>query len=146
MTTQTRIVAERSQYTNAGYPTFVVEHEAELFTCYVLPLALCYELENFARQAVSDDRSNITCPDEASLFGVCETIPVEFREFFALHEILRHWKKMGAPESTGREVKCASQSLSQDKKNQYIQMRRDFFRQKVARAKKKDTQRKKSWL
>lgn len=128
MTTQTRIADERRQYENAGYSTFVVEHEGERFTCFVLPLAMCPALPDFARQAVSDDRSNISCPDDASVFGVCETIPEEFRRFVALHEILEYWIGGCCGAVALLEAKALMDSaIAPPRQIDYLRMRRNFF-------------------
>ncbi len=53
MTTQTRIAEERSRYQAAGYPTFIVEHDGELFTCFVLPLTRSQNLKPLS-ESLSD--------------------------------------------------------------------------------------------
>lgn len=127
MTTQTRIGAQRQQFTDAGYPTFIVEHKGERFTCFVLPLAMCPALPNFAYQSVSDDRTGISCPDDASIFGVCESIAEKFRPVVALHEIQEYWIKMPCNGAAVREIASIKKWGSVDQR-EYLTMRRNFFR------------------
>lgn len=132
MSTQTRIAAARQEFTTNGFATFVVVQEGETFTCFVLPQKLCTELPDFAYQQVSDDRTGITCPDDASVFGVCESVPEKFRQFVVLHEILEYWIGGTCGDVAAREMEAVRASrLSDAEQREYVQMRKAFFERLV---------------
>ena len=132
MSTQTRIAAARQEFTQNRLPTFVVTHGDEAFTCFVLPQRLCAELPDFAYQQVSDDRTGIACPDDASVFGVCESIPEKFRPFVALHEILEYWIGGTCGVTAEREMEAVrASSLSVAEQQEYVVMRKAFFERLV---------------
>lgn len=137
MATQTQVGAARAKFEQNRYPTFVVEYEGQRFTCFVLPIGLCSELPDFAYETVADDRTGITCPDEASVFGVCDTVAEEFRPFVALHEILEYWIGGKCGEATLKEVEALTRSqISPPRQIDYLFMRRAFFQRLIPFAKK----------
>ena len=93
MPTRDQIAAQRQQFVQAGYQTVRINHGAYPLEYFILPQKLCTELPNFAMQMVADDRTETDLckrPEEVTLFGVCENIPVRFREYAARHEMYEY--------------------------------------------------------
>ena len=137
MSTETRVGYERQEYLDQGYPKFPVKYQGETFTCFVLPQSICPKLPHFVRHQVADDRTQIRTPDETSVFGVSDSIPIDFRQFVVIHEIVEYWIGKSCGQSTRREIEVMRASgLTLVEQSQYIAMRCEFFEGFIGFAKK----------
>lgn len=140
MATQSQVKSKRQEFNAAGYPQFPVRFEGVTVRCFLLPQTLEPALPHFAFQMVTEgfDHTSDECMDavnELAVFGVADSIPEDFRQLIATHEMYEYLFGMTCPEIAAKEIEL-SKTLG-SRQAAYLELRCNFFKNLLAYARGK---------
>lgn len=120
-----QIRGTEAQFVEKGFPTEEVKVGESIYKYFVLPQQLAPDIPDFALRMTHTDSQtqNVT-----GIFGVCESVPLHLRPFWASHEIIE-FTVIGI--STEKRCSQAERrvldNIPPDLKREYIERRIPFF-------------------
>lgn len=123
--TKSEIDRWRAYFEGQGFKQAEAEVGDHKFGYFVLPQSLEPRLKNFVFRCTGE-------PFDGELFGVSESMDERFRPYAVAHEVIE-FKKIGI-DTCGRCAMALDEELKlvpKEIKQEYIKMRRDFFRDLV---------------
>ena len=121
MLNKTAVERTRDYFVHHNYPLVNQEVAGRRLEYFLLPQSLNPNLPKFAVAVVSEDKMH-------HIFGVADTVPEAYRQFWALHEHIEYLEEKDGPDRCVNSLNMELEAVPPEARVDYIGTRLDFFR------------------